>query len=341
MHERRQRTSRFRVPLAIAAGALVALVTAIGVGSAATQAAPVNVTPPKTSGIARVGELLTATNGTWQNAPTDFRYQWRRCNADGVLCVSILGATEKRYTPVAADVGHTLRIRVTAVNAGGTGTARSLPTDVVKANAVAPSNTARPTITGIARVGEELTASEGTWTGNPMSFAFQWQRCDIDAITCVDVVGATGKTYGVRLADLGFRVRVQVTAKNDAGPGTAVSNVTGVVAPIHTVTNHRPSLRILGVRFFGARVYARFRVCDDSLRNLRIIETDSRRHVAPSTRFFSTRVAPRPCGAYTRNWLPARRFRGPGPYTLTFRARDVSGLTSAPARRTFVLHRGS
>ena len=67
-----------------------------------------------------------------------------------------------------------------------------------------------PRSRGEARVGQELTASEGTWTGNPTSFSFQWQRCNIDAITCLDVTGATGRTYGVRIADLGFRLRVQV-----------------------------------------------------------------------------------------------------------------------------------
>jgi hypothetical protein len=331
-----ERRSIPRLLVAVSVVAVAVLGATIGGGSAATQAAPVNVTPPTITGVARVGERLTAQNGTWDNSPTSFRYQWRRCDADGLSCTNILGAaaTLKRYTLVTADVGHRLRVRVTAVNADGATSARSEPSDVVMPLS-GPNNTGRPTITGEARVGEELTASEGTWTGSPTAFAFQWQRCDVDAVVCANVVGATGRTYGVRLADLGFRLRVQVTARNDGGTGTAVSAVTSVVAPVYTVTNLRPTLRILGVRFFGARVYARFRICDDSFRNLRIIETGSRPHVRSSTRFFSTRVAPRPCGAYTRNWLPARRFRGPGRYTITLRARDVSGLTSAPARRTF------
>ena len=221
------------------------------------------------------------------------------------------------------------------MNADGATNARSEQTDVVGSNAAPLTNTARPTITGEARVGQELTATEGTWTGNPTSFAFQWQRCNIDAITCLDVTGATGRTYGVRIADLGFRLRVQVTARTDGRSGVATSNPTAVVQPTTPVTNARPTLRILKVTFLGARIYVRFRVCDDQPRNLGILVRETRPGVRPALRRFATRVPPRPCGAYTRNWLPAQRFRGDGRYTITLRARDVSGRTSLPATRTF------
>jgi hypothetical protein len=247
----------------------------------------------------------------------------------------LLAADGKTYRVAQADVGRTLRVRVTAVNADGATSARSEQTDVVTSNAPPLSNTSRPTITGEARVGQELAANEGTWSGNPTSFGFHWQRCDVDSLICANVVGATGRTYGVRLADLGFRLRVEVTARTDNRTGTATSNATSIVVPTNPITNRRPTLRIISIRFTGARVYARFRVCDDVQRNLAILVTETRPGVRSATRRFATRVAPRPCGAYTRNWLPAPRFRGPGRYTITMRARDVSGLTSFPARRTF------
>jgi hypothetical protein len=310
----------------------------VGVGPAAgqttPQAAPVNSELPRITGTPRVGQVLTAQNGTWQNDPTSFRYQWQRCGSRGGSCANLVGATERTHTVVPADAGRTMRVRVTAVNADGATNARSAPTDVVTSGA-APRNTGRPTVEGVARVGQELTAGEGTWTGSPSSFRFQWQRCDVDAATCFDVAGATGRTYGVRLADLGFRLRVAVTARNSDGAATATSGLTAVVTPTAAITNRRPTLRIISVRFLGSRVYARVRICDDSPRNLRIIQTDARPRMRPATRRFSTRVAPRPCGAYTRNWVPARRFRGPGRYTVILRARDVSGMTSAPVRRTF------
>lgn len=308
----------------------------VGVSRAAPQAPPVNTEPPPITGTPRVGQTLTAGNGTWQNGPTTFEYRWLRCGPAGAGCIGIPAATEKTYTLVPADAGHTIRVRVTAVNADGATNARSAPTAVVAPSAAAPRNVDRPTVTGVPRVGEELTANEGNWSGNPTSFAYQWHRCDIDTSTCFDVTGANGKTYGVRLADLGFRLRVEVTARNAGGSGTATSAVTGVVAPTTRITNRRPTLIILNVRFRGPRVYARFRVCDDSFKNLTIIQTDSRPRVPSYTRRFATLVPPRPCGAYTRSWIPAPRFRGPGRYTLTLRARDKSRLTSPPARRTFV-----
>lgn len=302
----------------------------------ALAAPPANTSPPTITGTPRVGETLTAQNGTWSNNPTAFQYQWQRCNATGGSCVNILGATQKTYLLTPADAGRTMRVRVTGVNAEGAVNARSAPTAVVAPSA-APRNTARPTITGEPEVGQELTAEEGSWTNSPTGYAYQWQRCDIDAVACVLVAGATGKTYGVRAADVGFRLRVEVTARNANGAGSALSNPSGIVLPAVPVTNARPTVRLISVRFLGARVYARFRICDDSPRNLTILATDSRPGKVSQTRRFTTRIAPNPCGVYTRSWVPAVRFRGKGRYTVTIAARDTSGRTSAPVRRTFTL----
>jgi hypothetical protein len=330
---------RIQRPVALPRAGLLltaALWLLVGVAAAygSPSAAPVNVEPPTITGTARVGEVLTAHNGTWDNAPTTFRYRWLRCNQLGNSCV-LLAADGQTYRLAQVDVGNTMRVRVIAVNADGSTAARSEQTDVVASNAAPLTNSSRPTITGEPRVGQQLTASEGTWTGNPTSFAFQWQRCDVDAITCLDAPGATGRTYGVGLFDLGFRLRVQVVARKDGRSGTATSAPTAVVQPTTPITNARPTLRILKVTFLGARIYVRMRICDDTPRNLGILVRETRPGVAPSLRRFATRVPPRPCGAYTRSWLPAQRFRGPGRYTITLRARDASGRTSAPAVRTF------
>jgi hypothetical protein len=323
-------TTKKRISLFIAGLLAAGAVTA----AQALAAAPVNTAPPTISGTPRVGQTLTASNGTWTNNPTAFEYRWLRCGVDGAGCTGIPAATEKTYTLTSADADHTLRVRVLAVNADGATAARSDPTARITASA-APANTSRPTITGDATAGEELTAEAGSWSNSPTSFAYQWQRCDVDALTCFDVVGATGKTYGVRSADVGFRLRVRVRASNSNGSGLALSNATAVVKPATPVPNGRPTLTIISVRFVGARVYARFRICDDSAKNLGIRQTDSRPGRASYNRRFSTLVPPAPCGAYTRNWVPAKRFRGHGLYVITLRAIDKSGLSSSPARKSF------
>ena len=301
----------------------------------ALAAPPANTTPPSITGTPRVGETLTAQNGTWTNNPTAFQYQWQRCNAAGASCANILGAVERTYLLTQAEAGRTMRVVVTALNGDGATGARSAPTAVVSPS-TAPGNTARPTIEGDAIVGETLTANEGTWTNSPTSFAYRWQRCDIDALACV-FTGATAKTYSVTNADLGFRLRVIVTARNAGGAGSAASAPTAMVAPAVRFTNERPRLTLISVRFLGARVYARFRICDDDPRNLTILATDSRPRVGTQTRRFTTRIAPNPCGVYTRNWLPARKFRGKGRYTVTLQVRDFADNLSNKVSRSFNL----
>ncbi|HEV7344263.1 MAG TPA: phage tail tube protein [Devosia sp.] len=72
-------------------------------------AAPVNSVLPAISGIAQVGEVLTAWEGVWSGSP-EFTYQW---NADGV---AIGGATSVTYTPVVGDIGDPITVTVTATN---------------------------------------------------------------------------------------------------------------------------------------------------------------------------------------------------------------------------------
>lgn len=319
--------------------ALVASIAVAGLlAASARAAAPSNTSPPTFTGTLMQGKTLTASKGTWSNSPTTFFYRWQRCSADGSACGNIDNAAQKTYRLTAADVDHTVRVVVTASNSDGQTSASSKVSDVVSAN-TAPKNTVKPSVSGIAQPGEELTAANGTWTGGVRTFAYQWQRCDTAGANCTDVAGATGRTYGVRGIDVDHTLRIVVNATNLAGSTNANSDVSAVVrtpavpAPPATV-NHRPTIAIISVRFVGARVYVRFRVCDDSRKNLGIVQRDLKPRVPSYTRRFRTLVPPRTCSALTRHWLPAARFRH-GRYTLALWARDAAGLMSRPAKRTF------
>jgi len=129
-----RKTTRTAALLGLLASAALVALTSVATTTAATQAAPANVDPPTITGTATVGEVLTAHNGTWDNSPTDFRYRWLRCNSSGSGCL-LLAADGQTYRLGQVDVGHTMRVRVTAINADGATNARSQPSDIVASNA--------------------------------------------------------------------------------------------------------------------------------------------------------------------------------------------------------------
>ena len=96
-------------------------------------AAPSNSTVPAVSGQAVQGQTLSTTNGSWTNSPTSYAYQWQDCDSSGANCSSIGGATSSSYPLVSGDVGHTIRVVVTASNAGGAASASSAATQTVQA----------------------------------------------------------------------------------------------------------------------------------------------------------------------------------------------------------------
>jgi hypothetical protein len=196
-------------------------------------AAPVNSALPAIGGTATEGQLLTATAGAWTGSPTAYVYQWQDCNALGEGCLNVGGATTSSYTLAASDIGDTVRVVVTASNAGGSAKATSAATGKVASDLpAAPANTAPPSVIGSAVEGQTLTASTGTWTGSPTSFAYQWEDCDAAGGSCSNVSGATDSSYKLAASDVGHTLRVVVTANNAGGSTPASSAVTATVAPI-------------------------------------------------------------------------------------------------------------
>jgi glucose/arabinose dehydrogenase len=93
-----------------------------------------------------------------------------------------------------------------------------------------PVNVSKPTISGEPREGKTLTATAGSWEiAAPVTFAYQWLRCDKQGANCVVVAGATSTTYTLTSGDVGSRLRVKVTATNSAGSSSAISDPTAAV----------------------------------------------------------------------------------------------------------------
>jgi hypothetical protein len=89
-----------------------------------------------------------------------------------------------------------------------------------------PANASPPGVSGTAAVGQQLTASSGTWRGTGPLLSYQWQRC---TQACTDIPGAVATTYTVDAADNGATLRVAVTASNPAGSTTATSSPSALI----------------------------------------------------------------------------------------------------------------
>ena len=196
---------------------------------AIAAAPPVNTAPPALSGPATQGQPLDADAGNWSGTgPVTHTYQWQRCDAAGNNCQDIAGATGSSYTPGAGDVGGTVRVVVTSINSVGSSVSASAP--VAVGAPAPPVNTTPPAVGGSAAQGQALTVEPGIWEGTgPVTYTYQWQRCDANGANCQDIAGATDDSYLPAAEDVGHTLRAVVTATTDAGVTTTTSAPTAPV----------------------------------------------------------------------------------------------------------------
>ncbi|MGI8803334.1 MAG: hypothetical protein ACR2KV_14405 [Solirubrobacteraceae bacterium] len=122
---------------------------------------------------------------------------------------------------------------------GPTGNGSPTPVSAAPPSPGPPANTALPAISGSTVQSSTLTASTGTWTNSPTSYAYQWSRCP-SGTSCAPISGATASSYLSTAGDVGAQITVTVTASNGVGtPGTATSSPVGPVAaaPAQVVQN--------------------------------------------------------------------------------------------------------
>ena len=186
------------------------------VNGAAGNTAPTGA--PTITGTAQVGQTLTASTTGIADAdgltsPT-YTYQWIRVNGTEA---DIAGENSSTYTLGAADLGTTLKVRVTfADDLGHTETLTSAATATL-AGVPNTAATGAPTITGTAQVGQTLTAvTTGIMDADGLTsptYTYQWIRVDG---TEADIAGENSSTYTLVDADLGTTLKVKVTFDDDA-----------------------------------------------------------------------------------------------------------------------------
>ena len=204
---------------------------------------PLLSTPPTIVGPPEAGQLLAAVPGLWEGGkPITFAYQWRRCDAAGANCAAITGATGESYRPVTDDVGHSLKVLVTATSAAGAASTATPPTAAVTPAGTSPgarpTNIKPPAIAGTAQAGQILTSSVGTWTGSPTKFTYRWRRCDSGGTSCIAIPHATGPKRTLTPDDIGSTLSLVVTATGKGGAASAIASATDIVvaAPLPPVS---------------------------------------------------------------------------------------------------------
>lgn len=227
-HWRKRHRGGVPIAFALILGSAVALGALVlpSAGSSAASAVPRNTAEPRITGAAEQGRRLSASRGSWAGGSLSYAYRWVRCGAGGGLpdgsdCISISGATGSSYVLTSADNGFRMRVRVTASNADGSQTVASNPTATVVGP---PVLLTQPNVRGVVLVGSVVSADPGRWSGRqPITFSYAWLRCNSAGGECVAIAGANGRSYRVTSADVGRKVRFNVTARNAITSVTVLS----------------------------------------------------------------------------------------------------------------------
>lgn len=121
-----------------------------------------------------------------------------------------------------------------------------------QARTAGPAPTAAPTVTGTIAVGDRVQAGIGTWTSStPVTYAYQWYRCDVTGANCNSVHGATAPGYTLSKRDAGKTIGLTVIATDQAGSTPAYSSLIGPVAPAKPLLVSTAQPQITGLPIEG------------------------------------------------------------------------------------------
>jgi streptogramin lyase len=123
-----------------------------------------------------------------------------------------------RYGATAGDAGTGRLLGVT----------RAPASETLWSGAVA-KNTGAPAITGTPALGVRLAVSNGTWTGGPIRYGYQWEDCDSAGEACAFILGANNANYTPVAGDVGHKLRALVTGTNGDGSVVATSSASSEV----------------------------------------------------------------------------------------------------------------
>jgi streptogramin lyase len=141
------------------------------------------------------------------------------------------GYDEEGHVTALAEPGQEPWAFTYGTAAGDNGTGRLVkanraPASAALWNGERVKNTLAPKITGTAREGGRLSVSNGSWSGSPSTYGYQWQRCVAGGVACKPIPGATNPNYTPQAGDIGYSLVAKVQATNGGGSAAATSTAT-------------------------------------------------------------------------------------------------------------------
>ncbi len=191
----------------VAGTVLISVFWAVPAASSAAAAEPVadeaavtNTQLPGIAGPAVVDKTLRAGPGRWDPQDVELTYRWLR---DGSF---VRGARERTLELSAADRGHRFAVQVSATDSDGN-TGRAMSEETAKVQRATFVVRRAPEVRGVLRFTRSVRATAGTIAPRPARTSYQWLRSG------KPIPGATKAAYTFAPADVGRRVRVQVTSR--------------------------------------------------------------------------------------------------------------------------------
>lgn len=198
---------------------------------ATSDAAPAQVKPEAISEAAsNVRQTTAKLNATIQPNKVEiasYKFEWGATEAYGNSTQLQLWTKGLNSTPVSAELtglspSTTYHYRVVAYFAESG--YHLLGND--RRFATGPVGSVSPPVASPSTPAQNLpeSATPGSWSGEPTSFSYRWERSAAAGGEWTSIPGATTSSYVPTAADVGYLLRVSVTARNSGGEEASASS---------------------------------------------------------------------------------------------------------------------
>ena len=209
-------------------------------------------TPTLSTNIPSYNTALSSSAGagsTGTPSSVTYSYQWQDCSTTSTSsCVNSSNSSSnaQSFTPQSRDIGAYLRVGITAtITQGGWASTSSTaysPESTGYVRGVGPGALSSVSLSGnfgsAPGYGSQVTAFGGTSSSGAVpsliTYSYQWQYCSESVpgvctntwANVTDGSGGTSSSYTVGAAEVGYELRVEVTANNSQGNFVGSSNAT-------------------------------------------------------------------------------------------------------------------